>query len=102
MSSDYFGGIAGEIADQGADTERPWMAEERAWQAWMNEYTRHEAAATSYDAMRAAFHAGAEFTRTRADLNGIECDDCGEVTAHANDCPQMRRGDGPWKGRRRG
>jgi hypothetical protein len=51
MSSDYYGGIAGEIADEGA-------AAERAFLAWLDEFARREAEGTYHDALRAAFKAG--------------------------------------------
>ncbi|HXT93141.1 MAG TPA: hypothetical protein VN714_28245 [Trebonia sp.] len=53
MSSDYYGSIAGEIADEMADAERQFLD-------WFNEYTRSEAepGRTAWDEMRAAFLAG--------------------------------------------
>ena len=55
MSSNYYGSIAGEIADEGAEAERRFLE-------WLNEYTRHEAepGRTAWDEMRAAFMAGRE------------------------------------------
>ena len=53
MSSDYYGSIAGEIADEGAVVEDAFLA-------WLNERARHEAEGTYHDALRAAFMAGYE------------------------------------------
>lgn len=50
MSSDYYGALAGEIADEGA-------AIESAFLAWLDDYTRREAP-TFHDQLRDAFTAG--------------------------------------------
>jgi hypothetical protein len=50
MSSDYYGALAGEIADEGA-------AIEAAFLAWLDDYTRREAP-TFHDQLHDAFLAG--------------------------------------------
>jgi hypothetical protein len=52
MSSDYYGGVAGEIADRGAEDEAAFIE-------WLNAYTRRPAEGTYHDDLRAAFDAGA-------------------------------------------
>lgn len=61
MSSDYYGSIAGEIADQGAETEAAFLE-------WLNTYTRVEEdrGRTTWDDIRAAFMAG------RANLEDVK------------------------------
>jgi hypothetical protein len=51
MSSDYYGSIAGEMADEGEGAERAWLE-------WLNEYARREPANELADDLRAAFDAG--------------------------------------------
>jgi hypothetical protein len=58
MSSDYYGSIAGEIADQGADAEQAFLA-------WLDEHARQEAAGTFHDQLRAAFMAGFDLALKR-------------------------------------
>ena len=51
MSSDYYGAIAGEIADQGAKAEAAFLA-------WLDGYARRGPSEQLQDDFRAAFMAG--------------------------------------------
>ena len=64
MSSDYYGAIAGELADEGAGTERAFLE-------WLNEYTRHVAAGTYHDHLHAAFDAGRQSVRVGGDKPSV-------------------------------
>ena len=59
MSSNYYGSIAGEIADEGTCAEAAFLE-------WVNEYTRSEPHATIHDELRAAFDAGTAYGRAPA------------------------------------
>jgi hypothetical protein len=56
MSSDYYGSVAGELADEGAEAGRAFLE-------WLNAYTRYEAEGTYHDALRDAFNAGRQSVR---------------------------------------
>jgi len=51
MSSDYYGSIAGEVADRGASAEAAFLE-------WLNDFARRERDTSYQDDLRAAFDAG--------------------------------------------
>jgi hypothetical protein len=63
MSSDYYGALAGEVADRQAQA---WQAAkiERGFLLWVDEHTRGEATLTSYEELQAAFYAGFKLAHT--------------------------------------
>jgi DNA invertase Pin-like site-specific DNA recombinase len=59
VSSDYYGSIAGEVADPDADAERAFLD-------WLNEFARRERNTSYQDDLREAFDAGIEYGRLEA------------------------------------
>lgn len=88
VSSDYYGSIAGEQADADA-------ADEAAFLAWLDAYTRKPADGTYHDHLRAAFIAGTVHARNASpgqccDLHGRNCEPPSELCCW--ECTEARHG----------
>ena len=85
MSSTHYGDITGDLADEGAEVERAYLA-------WLNEYTLRERDTSYDDDLRAAFTAGASAERLRLSRT------VGLITARLRDAATELDSQ-PWAGR---